>query len=298
MHRIDEIFEKIRSEKAKTIVIAGAADIEVLSAISKAYERWKANAILVGDKDAIKAEAAKHGIDVSPFEIFHEGDAAKLPRTAVKLVSEGKGDVLMKGLMQTADFFRAVLDPSMGMRVEGQTICSSGVIEVPGWDRLLILSDVGLIPAPDLETKIKLIKNTVPVAKKLGAAIPKVGMLCAAENINPKVPSMVEADIIAKMNERGEIKDCIVAGPISFDLAISEESAKHKGYSHPVAGKADILIMPNLETGNALAKSINYFAKYKSGGVVSGAAKPMIITSRSDLEEMKLNSIAMALYLS
>ena len=298
MHQFGELFKEIQGAKLKTIVVANAADEEVLSAVSMAHQKGMANAILVGDKGAIKAEADKHAIDISPFEILHEADMAKIPYTAVQLVSSGKADVLMKGLLQTADFFRAVLDHSVGLRVNGQIISSIAVVEVPGWNRFLLLTDIGLIPAPDLETKIALIKNSVPLAKRLGAEIPKVGILCAAENINPKIQSMVDGDTLAKMNERNEITDCIIAGPISFDLAVSEESARHKGYTHPVAGKADILIMPNLETGNGVIKAITCFAKYKGGGIIAGTAKPLIFTSRSDTDETKLNSIALAIYLS
>jgi phosphate butyryltransferase len=298
MYKFEDLFEKVRVGKAKTIAIAGAADAEVLSAISMANKRGMANAILVGDKIAIQKEADLHGIDISSFEIFHEGDTARVPYTAVQLVSSGKADVLMKGLLQTADFFRAVLDPAAGLRIPGQIISSTTVFEIPGWNRFLLLTDVGLIPAPDLETKRLLISNAVPVAKRLGAEVPMVGILCAAENINPKIQATVDADILAKMNEQGDIGGCIVAGPISLDLAISEASARHKGYSHPVAGKADVLIMPNLETGNAVVKAISYFANFKSGVVVSGAARPLVFTSRSDTDETKLNTIALALYLS
>jgi phosphate butyryltransferase len=299
MKQLKDVFGTLRNMTPSTLVVAGAADTVVLEAVSAARrEGFVGGGILVGSKEDISREAAGKGIDISGFEIFHEPEPGKIPRTATGLISGGKADIMMKGLVQTPDLLRAVLDPAAGFRKEGSIISSIAVVEVPQWDRFLFITDVGFIPAPDLKTKAALIRNAVTVARKLGVEIPKVGVLCAAETVNPKIPSMVDARELEEMNRRGEIADCLVAGPISLDLAISPESAAHKGYSHPVAGKADILIMPSLETGNALVKSLGYFAKFEIAGVTAGTGIPMVFTSRADSTQTKLYTIAMTAYLA
>jgi phosphate butyryltransferase len=299
MKHLNEVFTAIRTMTPRTIAVAGAADPVVLEAVAAARkEGFLGGGVLVGDKERIIGDAAGNGIDISGFEILHEPDPEKIPRTAAALVSGGRADIIMKGLVQTPDLLRAILDPAAGFRKEGSVISSIGVVEIPQWDRFLFITDVGIIPAPDLKTKAALIRNAVAVARKLGVEVPKVGVLCAAETVNPKIPSMVDARELEEMNRRGEITDCLVAGPISLDLAVSPESAAHKGYSHPVAGKADILIMPSLETGNALIKSLAYFAKFEIAGITAGTGAPMVFTSRADSMRAKLNTIAMTAYLA
>jgi phosphate butyryltransferase len=283
----------------RTIAVAGAADPVVLDAVSAARrEGFLGGGVLVGDEAAISGEAAGRGIDLSGFEILHEPDLEKAPQAAVSLVSGGRADIIMKGLVQTPVFLRAILAPDAGFRRGEGIISSIAVVEIPQWDRFLFITDVGFIPAPDLKIKAALIRNAVALARKLGVETPHVGVLCAAETVNPKIPAMVEARELEEMNKRGEITDCIVAGPISLDLAISPESAAHKGYSHPVAGKADILIMPSLETGNALIKSLAYFAKFEIAGVTAGTGAPMVFTSRADSMRTKLNTIAITAYMA
>jgi phosphate butyryltransferase len=298
MKQLKDVFAALKTMKPRTVAVAGAADPVVLEAVSAALrEGFIGGGVLVGNKGEI-SEAAGTGIDISGFEILHEPEPGKIPRTAAGLISGGRADIMMKGLVQTPDLLRAILAPDAGFRKEGSIISSIAVVEVPQWDRFLFITDVGIIPAPDLKTKAALIRNAVEVARTLGVETPKVGVLCAAETVNPKVPSMVDARELEEMNRRGEIKDCLVAGPISLDLAISPESAVHKGYFHPAAGKADILIMPSLETGNALIKALVYFAKFQIAGVTVGAGAPIIFTSRADSMQTKLQTIAMTAYLA
>jgi phosphate butyryltransferase len=299
MKQLSDVFDAVRKMKPCTLAVAGAADPVVLEAVSAARrESFVGGGFLVGNKEEIGREAAGKGIDISGFEILHEPDPDKISRAAVDLVSGGGADIVMKGMVQTPGLLRAILNPAAGFRKEGSVISSVAVVEVPRWDRFLFITDVGFIPAPDLKTKVALIRNAVSVARKLGVETPKVGVLCAAETVNPKIASMVEARELEEMNLRGEITGCLVAGPISLDLAISPESAAHKGYSHPVAGKADILIMPSLEAGNALAKSLGYFAKFEIAGVTAGSGIPMVFTSRADSMRTKLHTIAMTAYLA
>lgn len=298
MKSFNEILNAVKDAPQKTLAVAAAAGEDALLAVDMAYHKGLAKAILVADEAALRKLAARLKIDLSPYEIIDEPDNAKAALQAVALVSGGKADIVMKGLVESGDFLRAVLDKDIGLRVAGQTIGSIGVFAIPTLNRLLLLTDCGFIPLPNLETKAQLIRGAVDVARKLGVQTPLVGALCAAETVNPKIPSTVEAKQLEEMNRRGEIENCVVAGPISLDLALSEKAAQHKGYQSPVAGKADILLMPNLETGNALYKSLVYFAGAQLGGVMSGAAAPVVFTSRADSPEVKLNTIALALYLA
>jgi phosphate butyryltransferase len=206
--------------------------------------------------------------------------------------------MIMKGLLPTGIFLKALLDPSFNLRKEGNIISAIAVLEASDQGRLLFLTDPGFVPLPDFDTKLKLIHNVVEVVKKFGIDEPKVAVLCAAETVNPKIPVTVEAAELERLNKNGSIKGCLIAGPISLDLAISESSAKHKNYTHPVAGKADVLLAPDLQSANILYKSLTYFGKLQTGGIMTGANVPVIFTSRSDTAETKLNTILFAAYLA
>jgi phosphate butyryltransferase len=206
--------------------------------------------------------------------------------------------MIMKGMLPTGDFLRALLAPEAGIRKEGGLISAVAIFDVPELARFMLLTDPGFIPAPDLKMKAAMIRNAVEVAHKLGIDRPKVAALCASETVDEKIPATVDAQRLAQMNLEGEIEGCCVAGPISFDLAVSEKSAKRKNYSHEVAGKADILVAPGIEAANLLYKAISYFGKLKSGGVMVGARVPIIFSSRADSAETKLNTIAFSAYLA
>ena len=291
-----EVLKSARERGPKTIAVAVAQDADVLAAVSRAHREGIANSILVGNKEEILNIAAQQGIDIEGFEIMDEPDKAKACQRAVELVSSGRADIVMKGLVDTSIILKAVLaDESL----RGKNVLSHvGVAEVNGYDRLLVFSDAAMIIAPDLGQKVQILENAVMAARALDIINPKVAIVCAVEKVNPKMPATLDAQELVKMNQEGRIRDCMVGGPFALDNAVSVEAAKHKGIDHPVAGKADVLIVPDIEAGNILYKSFVYFARAKNAGVIVGAKVPIVLTSRADNEEAKLNSIALAVLMA
>ena len=291
-----EVIKSARERGPKTIAVAVAQDADVLAAVSRAHREGIANSILVGNKEEIISIAAQQGIDIEGFEIMDEPDKATACQRAVELVSSGRADIVMKGLVDTSIILKAVLaDESL----RGQNVLSHvGVAEVNGYDRLLVFSDAAMIIAPDLGQKVQILENAVKAARALDIISPKVAIVCAVEKVNPKMPATLDAQELVKMNQEGRIKDCMVGGPFALDNAVSVEAAKHKGIDHPVAGRADVLIVPDIEAGNILYKSFVYFARAKNAGVIVGAKVPIVLTSRADNEEAKLNSIALAVLMA
>ncbi len=287
----DEILKVARERGPKIIAVAVAQDVEVLSAVNGAKEMGIADAILVGDKDEI-AEAAKEcGVDINKFEVLDIKDKNEACRKAVELVSTGKAQLVMKGLVDTSIILKAVLDEKIGLRT-GNVLSHVAVFDVPGYDRLFYVTDAAMNIAPDLQQKKQIIENAIQVANALGNNEPKVAMLAAVEKVNPKMQATLDAAEIVRMNESGELKGCVVGGPFALDNAISVEASKHKGITHPVAGYADILMVPVIEAGNMLYKSMVFFARAKNAGIIVGAKAPVVLTSRADSDEAKLNSIA------
>lgn len=278
--------------------MASAADLEVLKAVSATYDLGVMEVILVGEKEKIQSIAKEHEINVDMFEIIDVKDANECAIEAVKQISTGNADILMKGLVDSGDFLRAVLNKEYGIKKENSIISAIAVMELKKLQRLVLLTDPGFTPLPDKDMKVKILNNAVDIAKKMGIITPKVGMLCAAETVNPKIIATVEAKEIEEMNQEGTITGCEVAGPISLDLALSKEAAEHKGYNSPVAGSVDILVVPTLEVGNVLYKSLSYFAEMETGGVMTGAKVPIVFTSRADSARTKANTIALAIYLA
>ncbi|WP_454052657.1 phosphate butyryltransferase [Clostridium sp. Marseille-Q7071] len=289
----DEIIGKVKSQAIKTVAVAVAQDEPVLEAIRDAKKNGIANAILVGDKEEIIAIGKKIGMNMDDFQIIDEKNVNAAALTAVKLVSSGKADMMMKGLIDTATFLRAVLNKEVGLRT-GKQMSHIAVFEIPGYDRLIFLTDAAFNMYPELKEKVDIINNAVMVAKAVGVETPKVAPICAVEVVNPAMQATLDAAMLSKMNERGQIKGCIIDGPLALDNALSEEAAHHKKISGPVAGKADILLMANIEAGNAMYKCLTYTTESKSGGLLAGAAAPVIVTSRADSPESKMNSIALA----
>jgi phosphate butyryltransferase len=289
----DQILEKVKSYPTKKIAVAVAQDEPVLEAVFEAKKMGIADAILVGDREKILECEKILGIPEDMFEIIDEKDNAKASLLAVELVSSKKAHMLMKGLVDTATFLRAVLDKERGLRT-GKVLSHVAVFEVPALNRMLLLTDAAMNIAPDLKTKKEIIENAVVVAKAIGMEMPKVAVVAAVEVVNPDMQPTIDAAVLSKMNDRGQIKGCIIDGPLAIDNALSEEAAKHKGIKSPVAGHADIILVPNIETGNAMYKTLTYTSNAKNGGILSGAAAPVILTSRADSNESKLYSIALA----
>jgi len=291
MKSFNEILLKAQgmSEK-KVISVAVAQDKEVLLAVEEARKKGVVEGTLVGDKIKIEEIAKEHKIDLSNYQIIDEKDVVEASRKAVIEVSSGRADMLMKGLVDTGIVLKAALDREVGLRGEG-ILSHVAVFEIENYDRLFFVTDAAMNIAPDLITKKKIIDNSVKVARALDIEVPKVACICAKEKMNPKMPDTVDAHELEEMNKRGEIENCVVGGPFALDNAVSVEAAKHKGMDHPVAGLADILLAPDIEGGNILYKSISYFSNSKGAGLIVGATAPIILTSRADSEETKLNSI-------
>jgi len=265
-----------------------------LSAVTEAKKLGLCDSILVGSAEKINDIAAEQNFDISSFRIVDEKDPKKSAAIATGLVRNGEADILMKGLIDTASLLRAVLNKENGLRTGG-LISHVGVFELPGYDRLILVTDAAFTIAPTLSEKKSIIENAVNFMHSLGIEVPKVAPLCAVEVVNEAMPVTIDAAMLSKMNDRGQLKGCIVDGPLAFDNAMSEEAAKHKGIKSPVAGKADILVVPNIETGNVLYKSFVYTTKCKNGAVLLGAKAPVVLTSRADTFETKVNSMALAI---
>lgn len=289
----DELVSKVSKFEMKKVSVAVAQDSAVLEAVRAAKDRKIADAILVGDKDRIEAVAGEVNVNISDFEIIDVKDDIEASLTAVKLVHDGGAHMYMKGLLNTKDFLKSVLNKEVGLRT-GSALSHVCVFDVKGIDHLLFLTDVAFIPYPTLEDKVSIINNTLEITKACGIENPKVAPLAAVEVVNPKMPATVEAAELTKMNQEGKITGCIVDGPLSFDLAIDAEAAKHKGATgRAIQGDADILLFPDIHAGNLVYKAMVHTADVVNGNMLTGTKAPVILTSRSDTFEVKVNSLAL-----
>ena len=294
----NKIFSEIKKIPMKKISVAAAEDSNVLEAVAIAREKGIADAVLVGNEEKMKKIAKDLNIDLSKYEIINEVDPREAALKAVKLVHDGVCDMYMKGLLQTKDFLKSVLDKKVGLRT-GAILSHVAVFEVKGISQLLFMTDGGFIIEPTLEEKIHLIDNAVKVAQACGIEQPKVAPLCAVEVVNPKMRCTTEAFELTKLNEKGKIKNCIVDGPISLDMAISREACEHKGtLDRKITGDADILLFPDIHSNNIAAKFVAHTAEHFAGMILSGTSAPVILTSRSDDIKTKVSSIAFASYIA
>ena len=289
----EELISKANQKTLKKVSVSNAQDEPVLQAVKAAKEQNIATAILVGDEAKIREIAASIDMDLTDFEIINEPDTEAAALKAVELVHNGEADIHLKGLLETKTFLKSVLNKEVGLRT-GKMLSHVCVFEIEGIDRLLFFTDVAFNTYPTLADKVNIINNAVEVAHACGIECPKVAPLCAVETVNPKMQPTVDADNLTKMYEGGDFKGCQIYGPLSMDLAIDPEAAVHKGVTNPVAGHADILLFPNIEAGNITYKILVRTAKVKIGNVLVGTSAPVVLTSRSDDFQTKLNSIALA----
>ena len=289
----EELISKANQKTLKKVSVSNAQDEPVLQAVKAAKEQNIATAILVGDEAKIREIAASIDMDLTDFEIINEPDTEAAALKAVELVHNGKADILLKGLLETKTFLKSVLNKEVGLRT-GKMLSHVCVFEIEGINRLLFFTDVAFNTYPTLADKVNIINNAVEVAHACGIECPMVAPLCAVETVNPKMQPTVDADNLTKMYEGGDFKGCQIYGPLSMDLAIDPEAAVHKGVTNPVAGHADILLFPNIDAGNITYKILVRTAKVKIGNVLVGTSAPVVLTSRSDDFETKLNSIALA----
>lgn len=293
INSFDEIIAKVKSKSIRKLSVAVAQDEPVLEAVKEAKENGIADAILVGDKEEIEKIAKSIDMDLSDFEIVDVKDIHEAALKAVEIVSSGKADMLMKGLVDSKTFLRCVLNKEVGLRT-GNLMSHVAIFETEKFDRLLFLTDVAFNTFPTLEDKVKIINNAVKVAHAIGIEEPKVAAVCAVEVVNKNMPNTVEANALSEMYKEGKFEGCIVDGPFALDNAISEEAAHHKGVTGPVAGKADILLLPDIEAGNIMYKTLTYTTDSKNGCILVGTSAPAILTSRADSSETKMYSIALA----
>jgi phosphate butyryltransferase len=290
--KLEELLELKNKGKMKLAVVA-SHDEEVLEAVVESSKLGISEPILIGDKDKTIAIAQEKGLDISEYKIIDEKDLNLAAEIGVKMVSNGEANFIMKGLVDTSILLKAVLNKEWGLRTES-LLSHVMVYQIPSYKKLIYLTDGGMNLQPSLEDKVKIIENAVMVAKSLGRKEVKVACLAAKEKIDSKMIATVEANELKIMCENGKFSEgTIVDGPMALDLAVSSTSAEVKGYKSPVAGDADILLVPNIEMGNGIGKSITYFAEGKSAGIIMGAKVPIVLVSRADDHETKLYSIAL-----
>ncbi len=293
-----QLMARVSKMERRKIAVAMAQDAEVLLALNAAYSAGLGDAILVGDREAIKQQAEQENIDVKNFEIVDVKDEKKCVREAIEIVRSGEAHVIMKGLCSTANFLKGILNKEHGLRAS-DVLSHLAIFESPNYPRLLFMSDAAMNIAPDLKTKIAITNNAIRAAHALGYKRPRVAILSAIEKVNAEnMPSSADAAILAKMAERGQLAEAIVDGPLALDNALSPRANQVKGLQSAVGGKADICIVPNIEAGNIFYKLMTILGNALVAGVILGASVPVVLTSRADSENAKFLSIATALAVS
>ena len=293
INKLSQIVDKAKNKESKVLVVAAAEDLHVLQAVKKAKDENIVNAIFVGDSTKIEDYAKQIDLDITDIEIIHEIDVVKSCKTAVNLVRQGRGDILMKGLVSTGILLKAVLDKESGLR-KGGLLSHVALFETAHYHKLIGITDAAMNVEPNVVEKAHIIENSVELFNRLGIEKPKVSVLAAVELINPKMQATVDAGTLTTMNRRGQIKNCIVDGPLALDISISKEAADHKGIISDVAGDADLLLAHDINVGNVLYKSLNFLGGANSAALIMGAQAPIVLTSRSDNETSKMLSIALA----
>jgi len=297
LRTFDEVLNKAKDYGPKKMAVASAGAEDVLKAVEAARKEKLTDSILVGDKKEIIRIANEMGIDPGNYEIIDKTDKTEAARYAVELVRNKKASILMKGMLGTARILKAILDKEIGLRTN-RMLSHVYTLQIKGYDRLLTMTDGAMSISPDLKQKAQIIQNAIYYAHSMGIKKPKVAVVAALELVNPDMPATIDAACLAKMSERGQIVGGIVDGPLGFDNAISKEAAKHKGVESPVSGEVDIVLVPNIESGNIFAKGLVYLAEAVPAGLLLGAKAPVVLVSRSDTAQSKLYSIALGVLMS
>lgn len=299
IRRLEELVAEVKASTSKpVVVVACGEDPHTIEAVAQGVNEGLIKTILVGDRTRIEKVAQEHGIDPGIFEIRDVKEKIPALWEAVRMVREREADFLMKGLIDSAECFRAILDKEQGLLPPGRILSHVTAMEFPRYHKLLIFSDPAVILYPDLAQKVQMVEYTVQVAHSLGIERPKVAIIAPIEKVNPKMQATLDAACIAKMAERGQIKGCVVDGPLALDVAVSRECAEIKGISSEVAGDADILIFPNIESGNVFFKTATQLSGARPAAVLVGTQTPCIFTSRADSPDAKFYSIALGAKLS
>lgn len=291
--RLDELLIAAKQGKTMRLVVAAAQDEDVLSAICKAAEEDLIEPILVGDKSEIHQIAEREKLNIEKYELIDVVDLTEAAKVSVKLVSEGKGDFLMKGLIDTSILLKAVLDKEIGLRTD-RLLSHVMIYDVPHYHKLIFLTDGGMNIEPSFEEKVKIAENAIDACKALGNEVVKVAALAAKEKVSEKMPTTVDARKLQDLCKEGAFGEgVILEGPLALDLAVSKEAASVKKFESEIAGDVDILLVPTIEVGNGVGKTLTYLAGAESAGIIMGAKVPVVLVSRADSYEAKLNSIAL-----
>ena len=291
-----DIFAELQSRGSKKrMVAAWGVDTHTVAAASKAVDLGLADVTLVGDTDMIVAACKEENVDPAKFTLVHNDNELASVAQSVSMIREGQGDFLMKGLCSTDKFLRAILNKETGLLPPKGTLTHCTTLEIPSYHKLLFVGDVAVIPAPDIKQKQIIMECLVRTAQAVGVTKPKVAIIAATEQVLTSQPASVEAAMLSKMVDRGQIKGCIADGPLALDVAIDQESVQIKGLVSPVAGDADCLLFPNIESGNVFYKvNSKLVPDVKQAGILVGAKVPCVLSSRADSIDTKLNSIAIA----
>src|SRR5512133_422174 len=293
LKHLSELKDILVDKPTRRLVLAAAQDQTSLTSVISAARDGYIEPILVGDKEAIQNIATENNLDISGVRMIHEPDTEVAVEIAVKMVRSNQADILMKGKVGTSTLLKAVLNKEWGLRT-GSLLSHIAIFEVEAYHKLIAVTDVAMNIAPNLQDKIAIVNNSVACLNRLGIELPKVAVLGAVEMVSENMQATRDAALLSKMNQRDQIKHCIIDGPLAFDNAISLDSANHKGIRSDVAGDTDLLLMPDIEVGNVLYKSLVFFAHAKVAAVILGAMVPIVLTSRSDSDQAKYDSILLA----
>lgn len=293
LKNMNDLRRLVEGGPRRKLVLAAAQDQHSLGAVIRAWKDNIIEPIFVGDKAGIENICASNNYDITGIRIIHEPEIEKSVETAVRMASRKEADILMKGKIGSATLLRCVLNKEWGLRT-GNLLSHFALFEVDTYQKVIAVTDVAMNIAPTLQDKIAIVNNSVACLNRLGYKMPKVAVLGAVEMVNENMQATLDAALLSKMNQRDQIKNCIIDGPLAFDNAVSLESAQLKGIKSEVAGDTDLLLMPDIEVGNVLYKSLVFFAKAKVASIILGALVPIVLTSRSDSEQAKFDSILLA----
>jgi phosphate butyryltransferase len=292
---LEQMVEKVMGlEKKRRIAVAWAQDSNTIGAVHKAVARGFAEALMIGNPEAITDSCRSNGIDENLFTIIPSDDEQKASAEAVRLAKIGEADIVMKGLVGTDVFLRAVMDKEKGLMLPDAVLTYVGAMEIPAYHKLLFITDPAVIPFPDLDQKIAMAKYAIEMANRFGVEKPKIALIGASEKMSRHFSNNVDYAIMCKMADRGQIKNCVIDGPVDLFLACDEKSVEIKGVKTPINGDADVLLFPSLESSNPFYKGIMLFASGELAGLIRGTAKPVVLMSRSESEKSKYFCIALS----
>lgn len=292
--KLENLLIEAAKIKGQSVAVASAEDEEVIEAVAEAINRDLAHFMLFGQKDEIELLLDKKGIKKEMVQIIQSRSQQQAAELAVRAVHQNEASVLMKGHIPTSILLKAVLNKEYGLRT-GRVLSHVAMFDIPGFSKAVFVTDAAMNIEPDLQQKEQIVVNAINVARSIGVSVPKVAAIAAVEVVNPSMKATLDAAALTMMYKRGQIQNCVIDGPLALDNAVSLLAAQHKGITSEVAGQVDILLVPSIEAGNVLYKSLIYFAKAKVGAVIAGAKAPIVLTSRSDSSESKLYSLALAL---